>query len=45
MVNHPLGQGWGKTPAHLADVFEQNSALFDVIRSCHLKHKLSKMEA
>ena len=30
MVNHPLGQGWGKTTAHLADVFEQNSALFRV---------------
>lgn len=33
MVNHPLGRGWGKTPAHLADVFQQNQALFEVIRA------------
>ena len=33
IVNHPLGQGWGKTPAHLAQVFQQKQPLFELIRS------------
>ena len=33
MVHHSLGQSWGKTSAHLAEFFEQNSAIFQVIKS------------
>jgi superfamily II DNA or RNA helicase len=30
--NHPLGQGWGKTPAHLAQVFQQNQPIFQIVQ-------------
>ncbi|MDJ0719533.1 MAG: hypothetical protein QNJ54_35820 [Prochloraceae cyanobacterium] len=33
MVNHPLGQNWGNTAGYLAQFFEQNQAIFEVIRS------------
>ena len=32
MENHPLGQGWGKTPAHLAQVFQQNQPIFQIVQ-------------
>jgi superfamily II DNA or RNA helicase len=32
LMNHPIGKGWKQTPAHLAQILQSDSALFEVLK-------------